>query len=525
MAAKVAVAAKRQEQIEHMMKKMISGHADNEKQIREAFSGYERRTKKAVNVSALESVSTFKESDWTAVLFGLCADAGFIEPLAATLQKLCGGPRLTLRFMDLRKSTRVSAMRAVLEKVKLEMVTMEPFMLLVERRTLKAGERMCPLEVKLIAELITIPNVCLDNCFDRVMTVYRIATNEKYILRLSTPLNFALAKGDAALADHFAASGHKAYFRTFQIQLRPDLPALNMVVCSASAREATPYLMAAHSYVHNDRHITCMLRVGPGGHGLLLLGMFLGDHTHIVMLNDCTLFPLQEGFYHKSLTNKKLTIQTDMTRSAEPPRYKARPKNQCISKEEPKQTEKEMVQRLATATAKHYLKKLLPKLDLEVSRLRKIEAQLKHEEEKQLQWEARIQKEQAIAGIRFNPKPKANSAKKNHRKYKTAELTTQVEPEPDRYTKTNQKQHRSIITDVQLRIQTLSAYSMQSSESAGYKQARDKRHAGRCPRRTLDEVTRCDKQCALQHVNEQALKWGMVASLTEAAALTLGSAA
>ena len=58
----------------------------------------------------------------------------------------------------------------------------------------------------------------MDLCNDRVMTVYRIAIDNKYILRLVTPDNFILAKIDEALAAHFAQRGHRAYFRTFNIQ-------------------------------------------------------------------------------------------------------------------------------------------------------------------------------------------------------------------------------------------------------------------------------------------------------------------
>ena len=411
--AKDAVEAKRKANIDFILKHILINSVSNTEQISEALSGHDKRTRQVTKGESLESVATIEASHWTAMLFGLCAQARLIEPLAANLQKLCGGPQLTLKFMDLRKSTRVNAMRIVLDRVKLEMESGQPFMLLVEMCMRKVEGLAC-LEKKLLAELIKIPFLCMDLCNDRVMTVYRIAIDNKYILRLVTPDNFILAKIDEALAAHFAQRGHRAYFRTFNIQLRPDMPALNVIVSSASARESTLSLMVAHSWMHSDRHIAVMLRVGPGGHGGLQLGVFHVDNTQMVLLNDCTLFPVDDGFYHQSLKDKQLEIRTSVTRSAEPPRHQVRQKDLCPRKEEPKQTEEEMVQRLAAAIAKNYLKKLLSKLELELNRLRKIETEFKHEQEKQREWEERIRKEQALAGVRFNTqgKPRGSAKKK-----------------------------------------------------------------------------------------------------------------
>ena len=59
-----------------------------------------------------------------------------------------------------------------------------------------------------------------------------------------------------------------------------------------------------------------------------------------------------ERIRHQSLKDKQLEIRTSVTRSAEPPRHQVRQKDLCPRKEEPKQTEAEMVQRLAAAIAK-----------------------------------------------------------------------------------------------------------------------------------------------------------------------------
>ena len=411
--SKDAVEATRKRNIKLIMERVMNNPVSNTEQMSEALSGRDKRTRQVTKGESLESVATVPTSYWTAMLFGLCAEARLIEPLAANLEKLCGGSQLTLKFMDLRKSTRANAMRIVLDRVKLEMESGQPFMLLVEMCMRKAEALAC-LETKLLAELIKIPNVCMDLCNDRVMTVYRIAIDNKYILRLITPDYFLLAKINEALAVHFAQVGHRAYFRTFRIQLRPGLPALNVIVSSASARESTLSLMAAHSWMHCDRHISVMLRVGPGGHGGLQLGVFHDCvNTQMVLLNDCTLFPVDDGFYHQSLKDKQLRIRTGVTRSAEPPRHQVRQKDPCPRKEEPMQTEEEMVQRLAAATAKNYLKKLLSKLELELNRLRKIETEFIQKQKKQQEWEEGVRKQQEQAGVRFATHGKPRGPPKN----------------------------------------------------------------------------------------------------------------